>query len=84
DGMTVLRSIKQRWPQSQVIVVTGYPSLETAKEAIRYGAYDYLAKPVEPEQIVNAAHRAALLKRWALVREESHDDAARAAACTTH
>ncbi|HEU0198978.1 MAG TPA: response regulator, partial [Burkholderiaceae bacterium] len=46
DGMTVLRSIKQRWPQSQVIVVTGYPSLETAKEAIRYGAYDYLAKPV--------------------------------------
>ena len=33
DGMDVLKAIKQRWPDSEVVVITGYPSLETAKEA---------------------------------------------------
>ncbi len=66
DGMTVLKSIKEQWPQSEVVVITGYPTIETAKEAVRLGAYDYLAKPVDPEKVVNAAHGAVLHKRWAL------------------
>jgi len=66
DGMTVLRTIKERWPESEVVVITGYPSVETAKEAIRLGAADYLEKPVGPDELVNAAARAMLHKEWAL------------------
>jgi DNA-binding NtrC family response regulator len=66
DGMSVLRALKQRWPESEVIVITGYPSLETAKEAVTLGAYDYLAKPVGPDQVIEAANAAMLHKRWAL------------------
>ena len=69
DGMTVLRALKQRWPDSEVIVITGYPSLETAKEAVTLGAYDYLAKPVGPDQVIEAANAAMLHKRWALRNE---------------
>ena len=66
DGMTVLKSIKQKWPQSEVVVITGYPTIETAKEAVRLGAYDYLAKPVDPDKVIHAAHGAVMHKRWAL------------------
>lgn len=66
DGMSVLRMIKQRWPEIEVVVITGYPSVETAKEAIRLGAYDYLAKPVEPDQVIKVAGCAIARKKWAL------------------
>jgi len=69
DGMDVLRVIKERWPQSEVVVVTGYPSIETAKEAVKLGAYDYLAKPVVPEAVIKAATGAWMQKRWAIQRE---------------
>jgi DNA-binding NtrC family response regulator len=71
DGISVLKAIKEKRPEIEVIVVTGYPSLETAKEAIRHGAYDYLAKPVEPDRIINVAHSAVLQKRWSLHRERT-------------
>jgi DNA-binding NtrC family response regulator len=76
DGLAVLKAIKARWPGSQVIIVTGYPSLDTAKEAIRYGAYDYLAKPVEPEEIVRVAHGALVQKGWSLLQEQVDTGAA--------
>jgi DNA-binding NtrC family response regulator len=66
DGMSVLKAIKQNWPESEVIVITGYPEIETAKQAVRLGAYDYLAKPVGPDEVINAANGAMLHKRWAL------------------
>lgn len=66
DGMAVLKAIKQKWPDSEVVIITGYPSLETAKEAVRLGAYDYLAKPVGPDDIINAAYGAMNQKKWAL------------------
>ena len=68
DGMTVLRTIKERWPESEVVVITGYPSIESAKEAIRLGACDYLAKPLGPDEIIKAASSAMLHKEWALRR----------------
>lgn len=70
DGITVLRKIKQRWPDSEVIIITGYPTLESAKEAVALGAYDYLAKPVGADDVVNAAGAAMLRKKWALRRDE--------------
>ncbi|MDD5176880.1 MAG: response regulator [Sterolibacterium sp.] len=69
DGMSVLRMIKERWPESEVVVITGYPSVETAKEAIRLGAYDYLAKPVNPDEIIKVASGAITQKKWALHRD---------------
>ena len=69
DGMSVLREIKARWPDSEVIIITGYPTVESAKEAVRLGAYDYLAKPVGPADVINAATNAIHHKQWALHRE---------------
>ncbi len=66
SGMSVLDTIKRRWPESEVIIITGYPALDTAKEAVSMGAYDYLAKPAGPEDIINATHGAMNHKRWAL------------------
>jgi DNA-binding NtrC family response regulator len=69
DGMTVLRAIKKDWPASEVIVVTGYAALETAKESVALGAFDYLAKPVGPDEVVNVTNGALLHKGWALRRD---------------
>ena len=69
DGMAVLRQIRSRWPECEVIVITGYPSLDTAKEAIRLGAHDYLAKPLEPAAVIQAAAQAIEHKHWTLRRE---------------
>ena len=66
DGMTVLKSIKQQWPESEVIIITGFPSVESAKQAVTLGAYDYLTKPAGPDDVINAANGAMLHKRWAL------------------
>jgi CheY-like chemotaxis protein len=74
DGLDVLRALKQKWPDSEVVIITGYPTLSSAKEAVTLGAYDYLTKPVGPEQVIEAANAAMLHKLWAL-----HDDNARTA-----
>ena len=66
DGMDVLKSIKERWPESEVVVITGYPTIETAKEAVRLGAHNYIAKPVGPDEVIKAANDAITQKRWAL------------------
>src|SRR5208282_6634321 len=48
DGLSVLRTIKQKWPESEVVIITGYPTVASVKEAVRLGAYDYVSKPVGP------------------------------------
>ncbi len=68
DGIAVLKAIKDRWPESEVVVITGYPSLETVREALRLGAHDYLAKPVGPDELIKAANSALTRKKWALHR----------------
>jgi len=77
----VLKTIKARWPDSEVVMITGYPNVETAKEAVRCGAFDYLAKPVAPDAVIHAARSAALRKRWALrpvANDEIHASAMQA------
>ena len=71
DGMTALKAIKQAWPRSEVIVITGYPTIESAKEAMQLGAYDYLAKPVGPTEVINATSGAMAQKTWALCRDHT-------------
>ena len=58
DGMAVLKAIKEKWPDTEVVIITGYPSVETAKEAVRLGAFDYLAKPLGPDEVINVANGA--------------------------
>ena len=66
DGMDVLKTIKERWPESEVVVITGYPTIETAKEAVRLGAHNFIAKPVGPDDVIKAANEAITQKRWAM------------------
>src|SRR5512140_3163260 len=71
DGMTVLKAIKEKWPETEVVIITEYPNIETAKEAVRLGAYDYLAKPVGPDEVINVANGAMTQKKWALRKDQS-------------
>ncbi len=50
-GIELLKRIKERLPEQIVIIMTAYASLETAVEALRTGAYDYVVKPVMHEEI---------------------------------
>jgi two-component system response regulator AtoC len=68
DGLSVLRTIKQKWPESEVVIITGYPTVDSAKEAVRLGAYDYIAKPVGPQDVIDLTDRAMTRKQWALRR----------------
>lgn len=58
DGITVLETIKDRWPQTQVIVITGYQTVDTAVKSIKLGAFDYIEKPFTPEALVSAVSAA--------------------------
>lgn len=68
DGIAALEIIKERWPQCEVVIITGYASLDTAKDAVRMGAHDYLQKPVGPDEVVRVAAAAITHKRWSLRR----------------
>jgi DNA-binding NtrC family response regulator len=51
NGIELLEIIKEKWPELGVVMVTGYPSIETAVEATKRGAFDYVAKPFTPDEI---------------------------------
>jgi two-component system, sensor histidine kinase and response regulator len=51
DGITILSEIKRHSPETVSIMLTGYASLETAVKALREGAYDYLVKPCDVEEL---------------------------------
>ena len=76
DGLSVLRTIKQKWPESEVVIITGYPTVDSAKEAVQLGAYDYVAKPVGPQDVINLTDGAITRKHWALHRMLEEPDAA--------
>ena len=68
DGLAVLRTIKQKWPDSEVVIITGYPTVDSAKQAVRLGAFDYVAKPVGPQEVIKVTDGAITRKQWALRR----------------
>ena len=68
-GLEVLEALKRRWPESEVVVITGYPTVESAKRALQLGACGYLAKPVDPDEVIDAARGALRRKKWALRAE---------------
>jgi DNA-binding NtrC family response regulator len=52
DGIQTLRQIKQTYPLVEVIMLTGHATIETAVEGMRLGAFDYLMKPCEIEELL--------------------------------
>lgn len=63
NGMDVLRAAKQTDPSIEVIVLTGYGTVESAVEAMKLGAFDYIMKPVSPDELLVRVERALGRKR---------------------
>jgi len=63
DGMGVLRSYREKSPETIMIMMTAFGSIETAIRAIKEGAYDYVSKPFKLDEIKLAIHRALDQKR---------------------
>ena len=79
SGLHALKWMRQHYPNTPVIIMTGAPSYETAAEAIRLGAYDYLAKPVHKDELLATLARAVEHRRLALekARLEKENEAYR-------
>jgi two-component system response regulator HydG len=58
SGLEVLRDARERQASTEVLVITGYGSVDSAVQAMREGAYDYLTKPVDPEHLVRTLRKA--------------------------
>lgn len=63
DGIETLREIKRTYPVIEVIMLTGHATVETAIEGMRLGAYDYLMKPCELEQLMFKVEEATKKRR---------------------
>ena len=78
-GIDVLREAKRLTPDCEVIILTGFGNLESAIEAIRLGAYEYLLKPINDLQVVrHTVHRALEQQRMARRNEQLFEDLERA------
>ncbi|RYE19769.1 MAG: sigma-54-dependent Fis family transcriptional regulator, partial [Sphingobacteriales bacterium] len=58
DGREMLRNIKINYPKTGVIIITGYSDIKMAVELIKMGAYDYITKPLYPDEILNTINKA--------------------------
>jgi DNA-binding NtrC family response regulator len=77
NGGEFLARCRDRWPNMPVLMITAYATPKLAAEAIKAGAFDYLPKPYEPEELLNAVARCAerhrLLQENAVLRASRHD-----------
>jgi PAS domain S-box-containing protein len=67
DGLQVLKHIKEAWPEVEVVMLTAYASLDSALDAVRLGAYDYVVKPFRGADIKRVLANA--VKKHRLVAE---------------
>jgi DNA-binding NtrC family response regulator len=70
DGLELQRKIKEINPHSTIIIMTAYASVETAVEAMKQGAYDYIVKPFDPDDLEHLVRNA--IEREQLVSENIH------------
>jgi len=68
DGLDILKFVKERELQTEVIIITAFGSLETAIEALSRGVFDYITKPFKKEQIIFTVDRA---MRYQSMRREN-------------
>ena len=57
DGLSLTKEVRERWPDLDVIMITGYASIKGAVEAIKQGASDYITKPFQNEEILLATEK---------------------------
>ena len=60
SGGQVLRKIREKWPKQCVIVITGYPSLDSMRETFKQDVFDYIAKPFSVEDLCKSLGQAAM------------------------
>ena len=65
DGMRFLEEVKKQRPQTEVIVITGFATMETAKQSFQKGVFDFIAKPFKLSEIQEVVTRAAAKIRGA-------------------
>lgn len=74
DGLDLLRAVRLRHPDTEVVVVTGYPTVKTAVEAMHAGAYHYLPKPYDLDEarvlVQKALEKRRLKQEVARLREQ--------------
>ncbi|HEX7457381.1 MAG TPA: response regulator, partial [Ginsengibacter sp.] len=58
DGKEVLLKIKEAKPETIVIIITGYSDIKTAVDVIKLGAFDYITKPLIPDEVINVIEKA--------------------------
>jgi two-component system nitrogen regulation response regulator GlnG len=73
DGISLLENLKQRVPDIPVIIMTAYSDLDRAVSAFREGAFEYLSKPFDVEEIVGLVNRALNEKQQGLVEADTKD-----------
>ncbi|MFC1543294.1 sensor histidine kinase [Candidatus Neomarinimicrobiota bacterium] len=66
DGLELLSRIQEADPEIVCVVITGYPTIESAVESMKRGAYDFLPKPFSPEELRIVVHRAIERRKLAL------------------
>jgi EAL domain-containing protein (putative c-di-GMP-specific phosphodiesterase class I) len=71
SGVELLRTIRAHDADLPVVLVTGLPAIESATDAVEYGAFKYIVKPVEPEDLRKAVERARKLYRLARMKREA-------------
>ena len=59
DGIQVLEFVRKKWPNTKVIMITGYAMIPLAREAMEKGAIDFIAKPFQPDDLRKAISIAA-------------------------
>lgn len=58
DGVDVLREMKRKWPLVEVIMLTGHASIESGIEGMKLGAFDYIIKPMDIDDLVDKMRKA--------------------------
>jgi DNA-binding NtrC family response regulator len=58
DGIEILKIAKERWPDTIIIMITGYSTVETAVQALRLGAFNHIEKPFTPSTLLTAVKEA--------------------------
>jgi DNA-binding response OmpR family regulator len=73
DGMEVVRRVKEKKPQTEVIVITGYSSVDSAVEAMKLGAFEYLPKPFTDDEFKHVVEGALTEKKTVPVEKPELD-----------
>jgi len=63
SGIEILRDVRKRSPSTVTVIITGYPDVESASEAVRLGAFEYISKPVDQEMLLHVTRKAIEHKR---------------------